>query len=57
MPLDGGPALPNVTDEVIFQNTGLSSFNTVPEPSSFALLLTASLMMVGGAALRKARAA
>ena len=57
MALDGGPALPNVTDELIFQNTGLSSFNTVPEPSSFAILLTASLMMAGGAALRRTRAA
>jgi hypothetical protein len=45
IPLDGGPALPPINNqEVIFQNTGPSSFGPVPEPSSFVLLLPAALM-------------
>jgi hypothetical protein len=56
IPLDGGPALPGVTSEVIFQNTGPSTFSAVPEPSSLVLLLTAGLM-TGGFTVGKRRAA
>lgn len=54
IPLDGGPAIPGVKDEVIFQNPSLGTFSALPEPSGLVLLLTSSVL-VGGLALRRAR--
>jgi PEP-CTERM motif len=39
IPLDGGPSIPSQVGEVIFQNTGPSSFSPVPEPSTWAMML------------------
>jgi hypothetical protein len=57
IPLDGGPQINPVIQETIFTNTGPSSFgpNSVPEPSSFVLLLT-SVVLTAGFAWRKPRA-
>jgi hypothetical protein len=53
IPLDGGPSIADTKAEVIFQNTGPSSFDPVPEPSPLVLLLAAGL--TGGLALRRRR--
>jgi hypothetical protein len=48
IPVDGGPAINPVKDEVIFQNTGPSSFGpAIPEPGS-ATLLGAALFGLAG---------
>ena len=57
IPLDGGPTINPMQSEVIFQNTGPSSFGPVPEPSSLALLLTAAVAISGRFAWRNRRAA
>jgi hypothetical protein len=36
--LDGGPTIPSMTGEIIFQNPTLGSFKPIPEPSSVMLL-------------------
>ncbi len=57
IPLDGGPAIADVKQEVVFQNTGPSLFGpVVPEPSSAVLLLSAGLMAAVSMAVRKLRA-
>jgi hypothetical protein len=43
IPLDGGPQFQDVQQEVIFQNTGNSSFNPTPEPSTFLVALSGGL--------------
>jgi hypothetical protein len=56
IPLDGGPAIGDVIQEVIFQNQGPSQFDPVPEPSSAVIVLSAGLMAAVGVAVRKLRA-
>jgi hypothetical protein len=54
IPLDGGPAIQDMKQEVIFQNNGPSQFQPInPEPSSFALLFMAGIITGGFAAQRR----
>jgi hypothetical protein len=54
IPIDGGPAIQDVKQEVIFQNNGPSQFQPIsPEPSSFALLFMAGIITGGFAAQRR----
>jgi hypothetical protein len=55
IPLDGGPPIPNAPGEIIFQNTGPSSFSPVPEPGTVALLATGLLGLATSARGRKPR--